>query len=45
VNIWTPQTLSKEEKALMEKLSQSENFKPHPSHKDKNFFDRMKEYF
>jgi molecular chaperone DnaJ len=45
VNIWTPQTLSKDEKALMEKLSQSENFKPHPSHKDKDFFDRMKEFF
>ena len=45
VNIWTPQTLSKEEKAILEKLSLSENFKPHPSHKDKNFFDRMKEYF
>ena len=45
VNIWTPQTLSKDEKALMEKLSQSENFKPHPSQKDKNFFDRMKEFF
>jgi molecular chaperone DnaJ len=45
VNVWTPQTLSKEEKQILEKLTLSENFKPHPTHKDKNFFDRMKEFF
>jgi len=45
VNVWTPQSLSKEEKQLLEKLSQSDNFKPHPTHKDKNFFERMKEFF
>lgn len=45
VNVWTPQHLSKEEKELLEKLRNSDNFKPHPSKKDKGFFDRMKEYF
>lgn len=45
VNVWTPQHLSKEEKELLEKLRHSDNFKPHPSKKDKGFFDRMKEYF
>jgi len=45
VNVWTPQTLNKEEKHLLEKLSESENFKPNPSHKDKSIFDKMKEFF
>src|SRR6185369_266778 len=33
VNVWTPQHLTSEEKAMLEKLSHSQNFKPHP---DKN---------
>ncbi|MCB0401854.1 MAG: molecular chaperone DnaJ [Flavobacteriales bacterium] len=45
VNVWTPQKLSKEEKATLEKLRGSENFKPNPTSKDKGFFDRMKDYF
>jgi len=45
VNVWTPQKLSKEEKATLEGLKDSENFKPNPTHKDKGFFDRMKDYF
>ncbi len=45
INIWTPQTLSKEEKAMLEKLQASHNFKPHPNKKDKNFFERMREMF
>lgn len=45
VNIWTPQKLSSEEKALLEKLRDSENFQPHPGKNDKGFFERMKEYF
>lgn len=45
VNIWTPQKLSKEEKATLEGLKSSENFKPNPTSKDKGFFDRMKDYF
>ncbi|MFI5149215.1 MAG: molecular chaperone DnaJ [Bacteroidia bacterium] len=45
INIWTPQHLSSEEKKLMEKLRDSDNFKPHPGKKDRGFFDRMKEYF
>jgi molecular chaperone DnaJ len=45
VNIWTPQQLSKEEKATLEKLKGSENFKPNPTSRDKGFFDRMKDYF
>jgi molecular chaperone DnaJ len=45
VNVWTPRQLSKEEKQILEKLGQSENFKPNPTAKDKSFFSRMQEYF
>lgn len=45
VNIWTPRELSKEEKAMMEKLKNSKNFKPNPTAKDKSYFDRMREFF
>jgi molecular chaperone DnaJ len=45
VNIWTPTTLSKEERTVLEGLKQSENFKPDPGKQDKSFFDRMKEFF
>jgi molecular chaperone DnaJ len=45
VNIWTPQKLTTEEKELLEKLRDAENFKPHPGKNDKSFFDRMREYF
>lgn len=45
VNVWTPQKLSSEEKELLEKLKDSENFKPNPGKKDKGFFERVKEYF
>ncbi|MFZ9694704.1 MAG: molecular chaperone DnaJ [Chitinophagaceae bacterium] len=45
VNVWTPQQLSSEEKSILEKLSQSANFKPAPDKTDRNFFDRIKELF
>ena len=45
VRVWTPRNLSKEEKAILEKLSKSPNFEPHPEAKDKNFFSRVKDYF
>lgn len=45
VNLWTPQNLTSEEKVLLEKLSVSENFKPHPDKNEKGFFDKMKEMF
>ena len=45
INVWTPKTLSKEEKGILERLQDSENFKPNPTNKDKSFFERMKEYF
>ena len=45
VNVWTPQNLSKDERKTLEKLRDSENFKPNPKSTDKGFFDRMKDYF
>ena len=45
INVWTPQQLSSEEKKTLEKLRESENFKPNPGKGDKSFFERMKEYF
>lgn len=45
VNVWTPQTLSKEEREMVEKLKGSENFAPNPTEQDKGFFERMKDYF
>jgi molecular chaperone DnaJ len=45
INVWTPQHLTKEEKKILEDLSDAHNFKPNPSKKDKGFFERMKQYF
>src|SRR6476661_6685281 len=45
VSIWTPQHLTPEEKAMLEKLSQSQNLKPHPDKNEKNFFDKVREMF
>jgi molecular chaperone DnaJ len=45
INVWTPKNLSPEEKSMMEQLSKSTNFIPNPSKRDKNLFDRMKEFF
>lgn len=45
VNIWTPQHVSSEEKAQLEKMNDSQNFKPQPEKSDKTFFDRVREMF
>jgi molecular chaperone DnaJ len=45
VNVWTPQHISAEEKAMLEKLTHSQNFKPHPDKNEKSFFDKMREMF
>ncbi|RYF80227.1 MAG: molecular chaperone DnaJ, partial [Chitinophagaceae bacterium] len=45
VNVWTPQNVSSEEKAVLEKLSNSPNFKPNPDKAEKSFFDKMREMF
>jgi molecular chaperone DnaJ len=45
VNVWTPQSISNDEKKIIEKLKSSENFKPAPQGNEKSFFSRMREYF
>ncbi|SKA20060.1 molecular chaperone DnaJ [Sediminibacterium ginsengisoli] len=45
VNVWTPQQISDEEKAMLDKLSKSENFKPQPGKSEKSFFERVREAF
>jgi molecular chaperone DnaJ len=45
INVWTPQSLSLEEKKMMEQLRQSPNFKPNPGKGDKSFYEKMKEFF
>ena len=45
VNVWTPQQVSAEEKAMLEKLGDSPNFQPKPDKNEKSFFDKVKEMF
>ena len=45
INVWTPKFLSKEESDMLEKLRTSPNFQPKPSKSDKNFFEKMKDFF
>ncbi|MCU0394579.1 MAG: molecular chaperone DnaJ [Chitinophagaceae bacterium] len=45
VNIWTPQHVSSEEKAMLEKMNASNNFKPQPDKNTKSFFQKVKEMF
>jgi len=45
VNVWTPQQVSAEEKAELEKMQLSPNFQPKPIKGDKSFYDRVKEAF
>jgi molecular chaperone DnaJ len=45
INVWIPKSLNREERKILEKLDESENFRPNPGSSDRNFFDRMKNYF
>lgn len=45
INIWTPTKVSKEEREILEKLKESENFTPKPEDRDKGFFQRVKDMF
>lgn len=45
VSVWTPKTLSREEKEALELFRESENFSPNPGKSEKGFFDKMKEFF
>ena len=45
INIWTPKTLSPEERELLEKMREMENFQPQEGKAQKGFFARMKDFF
>ncbi len=45
VNVWVPKEVSKEEHALLEKLRNSNNFKPQPGKNEKNIFEKMRDFF
>ena len=45
VNVWTPKTLSKEQKEFFEKMKDDEHFSPKPEHSDKSFFEKVKDMF
>ena len=45
VNVWTPQNVTAEEKAMLDKLSTSPNFKPNPDKNEPSYFDKVKEMF
>jgi molecular chaperone DnaJ len=45
INVWTPRSLSSEERDMLAKLAKSANFKPQPKSGDRGFFKRMREFF
>ena len=45
LNVWTPQTLSKDQKKFFENNLNNENFIPNPSKFDKSFFEKVKDMF
>ncbi len=45
VNIWTPQHVNEDEKTMLEKMKDSENFEPKPEKNEKSFFDKVREMF
>lgn len=45
LNVWTPENLTREERQILEKLMDADNFQPKPSGREKNFYERMREYF
>jgi molecular chaperone DnaJ len=45
INVWTPKTLSKEQKDFFEKMNNDEHFQPKPEKDDKSFFEKVKDMF
>ncbi|MEY3099807.1 MAG: molecular chaperone DnaJ, partial [Bacteroidota bacterium] len=45
LHIYTPTNVSKEEREILERLRDSENFDPYKAQKDKGFFSRMRDIF
>lgn len=45
INVWIPNKLSRDEQKIIEKMTESDNFRPNPAEGDKGFFERMRNYF
>jgi len=45
LNIWTPQTLTSEERNILEKWREAPNFQPDPDPREKGFFERVRDMF
>ena len=45
VSVWTPKSLTSKEKSALNKLGESDNFKPNPGKLDKGFFQRVQDLF
>lgn len=45
INVWTPKNVTNDERQILEKLRNSDNFAPNPGKNEKGFFEKMKEYF
>ncbi|MBC6607181.1 molecular chaperone DnaJ [Hymenobacter sp. BT188] len=45
INVWTPKVVNSQERELLEKLRDSQNFTPNPGKNEKGFFEKVKEYF
>jgi molecular chaperone DnaJ len=45
VNVWTPKTLSKQQKEFFENMREDEHFQPKPESSDRSFFEKVKDMF
>ncbi|GAA3553002.1 molecular chaperone DnaJ [Snuella lapsa] len=45
VNVWTPRTLSKQQKDFFEAMQNDDHFQPKPESSDKSFFEKVKDMF
>jgi len=45
VNVWTPKTLSKQQKEFFENMKDDEHFEPKPESTDRSFFEKVKDMF
>jgi molecular chaperone DnaJ len=45
IQVWIPEKLTKEEKAILETLKNSPNFVPQPGKQEKSFFEKVKSLF
>ena len=45
VNVWTPKTLSKQQREFFESMKDDDHFTPKPDSGDKSFFEKVKDMF